>query len=123
MTILYNKTDNLKLRRKLRRNQPDTERLIWSKLRNRQVLGFKFRRQYGIGSYIVDYCCPEARLVIELDGDRHYLNDDAKEKDKIRQKYIESIGFEVLRFTNKDVRENLGGVLETIIKYLKQNLT
>jgi len=119
MTLLYNKTDNLKLRRKLRRNQPDTERMVWSKLRNRQVLGFKFKRQYGVGSYIVDYCCPEAKVVVEIDGDSHYLNNDVKEKEKKRQIYIEGVGFKVLRFTNKDVRENLEGVLEVILQNLR----
>jgi very-short-patch-repair endonuclease len=118
MTLLYNKTDSLVFRRRLRRNQPDTERLVWSKLRNRQLFGYKFRRQYSVGSYIVDYCCPEAKLVIEIDGDSHYLGNVEREKDRKRQRYNEGLGFKFVRFTNKDARENIEGVLETIAKSL-----
>ncbi len=59
MAYIYNPTDTLEIRRKLRKDEPVTERLLWSKLRNRQLLGFKFRRQYGIGPYSVDFCCTE----------------------------------------------------------------
>jgi len=119
LTKIYNITKSIETRRRLRKNQSDVERLVWSKLRNRQVLGFKFRRQYGIGLFIVDYCCPEAKLVVELDGDSHYLTQEVKDKDRQRQQYIESLRFMVLRFTNKDVRENLSGVSEVIEKYLR----
>ena len=118
MAYIYNRLDQKDLRQKLRRNVSSVERLLWSKLRNRQLLGFKFRRQYGIGSFSVDYCCPEAKLVIEADGDSHYLDKKVGAKDKERQKYIEDLGFGVLRFTNKEITENIEGVLETIAKHL-----
>jgi very-short-patch-repair endonuclease len=123
MSYIYNQQGQKDLRKTLRRNQSSIERLLWSKLRNRQLLGFKFRRQYGIGPFCVDCYCPLAKLVIEEDGDSHYINDDIKLKDKERQKYIEDLGFTVLRFTNKEIAENIEGVLETISNYLKNNLT
>jgi very-short-patch-repair endonuclease len=123
MSYIYNPTTQKELRKKLRQDQPSTERLLWSKIRNRQLLGFKFRRQYGIGLYVVDYCCPEAKLVIEIDGDSHFLDKGAIEKDKIRQYFIESLGFKVVRFNNKDITENISGVLEFISSSLNNNLT
>ncbi|PIR96479.1 MAG: hypothetical protein COT92_00885 [Candidatus Doudnabacteria bacterium CG10_big_fil_rev_8_21_14_0_10_42_18] len=122
MTKVYNITKHLKTRRLLRRKQPYTERLLWSKLRNRQLLGLKFRRQYGIGNFVVDFCCPETKLVIELDGDSHYVGRHILPEDRKRQKYIENLGFTVLRFTNKDIQENSEGVLEKIMRSYK-NLT
>jgi very-short-patch-repair endonuclease len=70
----------------------------------------------------VDCCCPSAKLVIEEDGDSHYADEDVKLKDKERQKYIEDLGFTVLRFTNKEIVENIEGVLEVISRHLKNNL-
>jgi very-short-patch-repair endonuclease len=123
MSYIYNPTTQRELRRKLRKDQPSTERLLWSKLRNRQLFGFKFRRQYGIGSYVVDYCCPEAKVVIEIDGDSHFLDQNAKDKDKVRQNFIGGLGFNVIRFNNRDIIENISGVLESIAANLKNNLT
>lgn len=123
MSYIYNPTIQRELRKKLRKDQPSTERLLWSKLRNRQLLGFKFRRQYGVGSYVVDYCCSEAKLVIEIDGDSHFLDQNAKDKDKERQNFIEGLGFKVIRFNDRDIIENISGVLESIAVNLKNNLT
>ncbi len=72
MVYIYNRQNQKELRKKLRKDQSPIERLLWSKLRNRQLLGFKFRRQYGIGTYCVDICCPESKLVVEADGDSHF---------------------------------------------------
>jgi very-short-patch-repair endonuclease len=119
MSYILNRSSLKDLRKKLRKDQPSTERLLWSRLRNRQMLGFKFRRQYSIGQYIVDSCCPEAKLIIELDGESHFVNAEAKENDKIRQNYLEQLGFRVLRFTNTELSENFEGVLESIANYLK----
>jgi len=118
MAYIYNRQDQKDLRRILRRNQSSVERLLWSKLRNRQLLGFKFRRQYGIGPFSVDCCCPSVKLVIEEDGDSHYIDEDTKRRDKERQKFIENLGFVVLRFTNKEIVENIEGVLEVISRHL-----
>ncbi len=120
MAYIYNRRDQKELRRKLRKSEPVTERLLWSKLRNRYLLGFKFRRQYGIGPFVVDYCCPDTKLVIELDGDSHYVSDDAKNNDLKRQQYIEDLDFTVLRFTNRDIMENVAGVLEIIANHLNK---
>ena len=123
MSYIYNQRSQKDLRKKLRKNQPITERLLWSKLRNRQLFGFKFRRQYGVGPFSVDCCCPKARLVVEVDGDSHYFNENTKQKDKERQRYIEDSGFVVLRFTNAEIVENIEGVLQVIAGHLKSNLT
>jgi very-short-patch-repair endonuclease len=120
MAYIYNRSDQKNLRKILRKNQPATERLLWSKLRNRQLLGLKFRRQYGIGSYITDFCCPEKMLVVEIDGDSHYINSEIQNIDRVRQTHIENLEFRVLRFTNLDITKNLDGVLATIAKHLTQ---
>ena len=102
-----------KFARKLRREQTDVEGLLWSRLRNRQVDGFKFKRQVPKGKYVVDFCCAEARLIVELDGDQHAFEDYAK-RDAERTRYFEECGFSIIRFWNIDVRNNIDGVLEAI---------
>ena len=76
--------------------------------------GLKFRRQYGIGHFIVDFYCPELRLAIELDGDSHFNNKEVLEYDKRRQEYIERVNIKFLRFTNNEVFESLEGVIQAI---------
>ena len=76
--------------------------------------GLKFRRQYGIGQFIVDFYCPELRLAIELDGDSHFNNKEVLEYDKRRQEYIERVNIKFLRFTNNEVFESLEGVIQAI---------
>jgi very-short-patch-repair endonuclease len=83
---------------------------MWSKLRNRQLEGVKFRRQHPIGPYIVDFVSLEKQLVIEIDGGQHIEN----KRDKEREKYLRMKGFKVLRFWNNDVLRNIDGVLEKI---------
>jgi very-short-patch-repair endonuclease len=102
--------------RDLRRDQTEAERRLWKLVRNRQLGGFKFRRQYPIDHYIVDFACADARLVIELDGGQHAQRADA---DADRTRALESCGWEVMRFWNGDVIENERGVAETIIAALK----
>ena len=94
------------------RHEPTlAENKLWQKIRGRQVKGVKFRRQHGIERFIVDFCSLEAKLVIEVDGATHEFT---VEEDAIRQAFIESMGFRVVRFSNQDVIENLEGVVETI---------
>jgi len=97
--------------RSLRKRQTDAERLLWFKLRSRQLAGYKFRRQQTMGVYIVDFICLEAKLIIELDGGQHgtQLEYDAK-----RSGYLNRLGFKVLRFWNNDVLQNTDSVLEFI---------
>jgi very-short-patch-repair endonuclease len=119
MTRLFNRTAEKEKRRALRNNMPEPERCIWNRLRARQINGHKFRRQYSIGKYIVDFYCPEAKLAVEIDGDSHF-SDEQGLRDVSRQKYIESKGIHFLRFTNTDIIENLEGVLVRITESLKQ---
>ena len=99
--------------RTLRRNATDAEALLWSRLRDRRLAGHKFRRQHPIGPYIADFACPDARLVIELDGGQH-----SPETDAARTAYIEEQGYMVLRFWNNEALGNPDGVLETILQWL-----
>jgi len=95
---------------------PAPEKILWQKLKAKQIYGYKFRRQYGVDRFVIDFYCPRVRLAIEIDGDTHYGRN--KKADLVRQKYIESFKIKFLRFTNKDIIENIDGVLESIIKEL-----
>ncbi|MCX2574801.1 endonuclease domain-containing protein [Pedobacter sandarakinus] len=107
----------------LRKTQTDAENLIWQSLRNRKVLGFKFRRQHPLDKYIADFYCYEAKLVIEIDGGIHDQNENA-EHDKNRTYELEELGITIIRFTNEMVNSNLDKVLSTIKSYLQsKNLT
>ena len=117
MGEIFNRKTQNPIRKKLRNNATEAEKLLWSKLKGSQLMGYKFRRQFGIGSYIVDFYCTEARLVIEVDGETH-ITDDEVEYDKNRQEEIEHLGRSVLRITNRDVFDNLDGVLLTISEKL-----
>jgi very-short-patch-repair endonuclease len=114
--VLYNQ--NLKqISRVLRKNSTDAERRLWSKLRLKNLDGFQFYRQRILVSYIVDFYCPRAKLVIEVDGGQHYYgkkhNDDLK-----RDEYLKGIGLKVLRFSDRDVLTNMDGVLESVLQNL-----
>jgi very-short-patch-repair endonuclease len=97
--------------RKLRKNPTKAENLLWQKLRNRQLEGSKFRRQQPVGPYILDFVNFEKRIVIEVDGGQHAI---LKDKDKKRDAWLNAEGFEVMRFWNNEVFENLDGVLQVI---------
>nr|MDZ8286991.1 endonuclease domain-containing protein [Nostoc sp. ChiSLP01] len=105
------------LARQMRREPTPAEKLLWQKLRHKQVLGFKFRRQQAIDRFIVDFYCYEARLVVEVDGEIH---DYTQQEDAIRQEFLESLGLQVVRFRNEDVLERMEGVLEDIAGYLER---
>ena len=72
MVRVYNRTSEKARRQLLRRETPSAEEILWSKLRRRQMLGYKFRRQYSVENFVVDFYCPRARLAIEIDGDSHF---------------------------------------------------
>lgn len=103
--------------RALRKNMTDAEKLIWSKIRKKQLKGYQFYRQRIIGNYIVDYYCPKAKLVIEIDGGQHYT-EKGKKRDKKRTEYLNSIGFKILRFSDREVFKNLQGIIEKIYETL-----
>lgn len=99
--------------RKLRKNSTIQERMLWKILRNRQFKNLKFRRQFPIGEYIVDFVCEEKRIVIELDGGQHNEFENII-KDNERTKFIESEGYKVIRFWNNDILNNLEGVFKIL---------
>ncbi len=108
----------LSLSRTLRRKQTPWEQKLWRILRNRNIIGQKFRRQYPIGPYITDFCCVECKLIIELDGSGH-LESLQTAKDSVRSNFFISEGFEVLRIYNNEIDSNIEGVVEFIIQKLK----
>ena len=101
----------------LRNGMTEPEKLLWSRLRNRQVKGYKFRRQHPVNEFVVDFFCYEARLVIELDGSVH---DDAfqSERDKERTKILQKMGLNEIRFRNEEVINNIENVLLKIAEKL-----
>lgn len=96
--------------RALRRRQTDAERKLWSFLRGHQMAGYQFRRQAPIGRYIVDFACFAKKLVIEVDGGQHADN----QRDVARTQWLESQGFQVIRFWNNDILANSEGVRRAI---------
>jgi len=110
---IYNTTKRASHRNKLRKSLTPAEAVLWKCLQQSQLLGKKFRRQFSIDRYIVDFYCPECRLAIELDGQGHFeINVDSYESE--RTKYLENCGIRVLRFENKLIFENLDTVLAAI---------
>jgi very-short-patch-repair endonuclease len=99
--------------RMLRKNQTDAERALWHRLRNRRLLGVKFRRQVPIKGYVADFAALEIKLIIELDGSQHI---DNKEADEIRTGFLQREGYKVIRFWNNDVLLRLDDVLEFILQ-------
>ena len=99
--------------RQLRSNMSPTETLLWKHLRSRRFAGFKFRRQHVLGPWIVDYCCCEAGLVLELDGESH---EGREEEDRNRQGWLEAQRWQVMRFQNSELYNRLDEVLLEILK-------
>ena len=99
--------------RSLRTNMTDSETVLWSRLRRKQILGIQFYRQQPIGNYIVDFYAPAVKLVIEVDGSQH-LETDGRLKDRRRNAELATRGLTVLRFDNLQVRQELGAVMERI---------
>lgn len=118
MTKIFNKASEKAKRQKLRTDMPQAERILWGHLKNKSILDVKFRRQYSVGPYIVDFYCPQLKLAIEIDGDSHFETGSAKQ-DKNRQAYIQSFGIRFLRFTNLEIYHNLENVLKTIETTIK----
>lgn len=106
------------LAKTLRKNSTPQERLLWKILRNSNINNLKFRRQYPIGNYIVDFICKEKLLIIEIDGGQHN-DDNHRQYDIERTKYLTSRGFRVLRFWNSDINNNISGVYKEILKWIK----
>ena len=101
---------------RLRKHPTDAERRLWYTLRRRQLLGYKFRRQYAIGPFVADFACLEAGLVVEVDGGQH---SERRAGDEERTRFMEERGFRVLRFWNDAVLKDTDAVLEVILQALR----
>ncbi|MFI5253058.1 MAG: endonuclease domain-containing protein [Bacteroidota bacterium] len=112
--IPYNK--NLKiLARNLRNHSTLSEVLLWQQLKGKQLCGYDFHRQKPIDKYIIDFYCSELSLAIEIDGRSH---DEKYDEDVARQQRLESLGVHLLRFTDRDVKHNLAGVVTAIEEWI-----
>ena len=117
MCALFNPQDSHDKRRELRHNATPTERTLWTHLQGRQRLSYKFRRQFGIGPYILDFYCTQLRLCIEVDGESH-LTEEARKHDQRRNEYLRGLGIHTMRFPNDQVRNNWDQVIQSIDSFL-----
>jgi very-short-patch-repair endonuclease len=101
--------------RHLRGNQTEAEIRLWSRLRRKQLEGFRFRRQHPMGPYVADFFCPDAKLIVEVDGSQHADSTT----DPVRTRWLEERGYRVIRFWNNDVLGNTEGVLASILDALR----
>ncbi len=122
MTQIFNRIAEREKRRLLRNNATPAERTLWGCLRREQIQGCRFRRQYSVGPYILDFYCPSLKLAIELDGASHD-SDDAQEYDAERQRYIEALNIRFLRFTNTEIKTNLEGVVNAVTEFARNAQT
>ena len=111
----YNK-DLVSNAQALRKNMTPEEKHLWYDFLKR--LPMKAHRQYNIGNYIVDFYIPQKQLVIEIDGIQH-LTEEHKEKDQIRDKFLEGQGLRVLRFPNESIHKNFADVCQVILNYIE----
>ena len=115
---LHNLPSRNDLRRELRSQLTPAESLLWAHLQRRQLLGRKFRRQHGVDNYILDFYCPAEKLGVELDGASHD-HEVAQDRDSERSEFLRRAGIRVVRFENREVRENLEGVLLEIARHFR----
>lgn len=119
----FNRPTEKSKRRRLRREQTTAEKLVWRFLRNRRTKNFKFRRQYSVDKFVIDFYSPELKLAVEIDGDVHDLPTQ-KEHDIMRQSYLESFGIKFIRIRNEELFANTDkalGRIEEIIKVLEHS--
>ncbi len=118
MTLHYNRTKEKWRRKDLRKKSTKAEKILWEYLRNRKLAGFKFKRQYSVDAFIIDFYCPKVKLGVELDGEVHFT-DEAKEYDENRSGFLSDFGIELIRFNNDEVVNNVEMVLNKIKQKLK----
>ena len=119
MTDIKSYKEELLLKRKeLRRTLTPEEAVLWTLLKAKRLDGSKWRKQHPIGNYILDFYCPEAKLCVELDGNKHYTFEGARE-DNVRTLFLNEKGIKVVRFENRLIWENLEGVIDVISRELK----
>ncbi len=117
MMEIFNKASTREKRKNLRKNQTEAELALWKELRGKRFMGRKFFRQYGIGEYIADFYCPQHKLVIEIDGGQHHSG-EGEEYDKSREDFMSSLAVKTIRFSNRDVLQNMDSVLSQIEREL-----
>ena len=108
--------ETLKNAKSLRKNMTNVEQSLWYHLRGKRFLGYKFKRQVPIGSYIVDFLCSDNKIIIELDGSGHF---ETKQKhyDKEREEYLIQKGYKIIRITNNEFRD-----IESVLEYIRINI-
>ncbi len=111
--------NNTQKARLLRKSHTDAEKVLWLRLRDRRLEGYKFRRQAPIGPYVADFMCQSSCLIVEVDGGQHAGN---REYDQYRTDFLRARGYKVIRFWNNEVTNNLDGVLRTIAIALSENI-
>ncbi len=119
-TKLNNLTHLKDTRDHLRKNMTKAELVLWEVLKDKKLSKRKFRRQHSIGNYITDFYCPSEKLIIELDGQHHFMPEGI-EKDLERDNYLAMMNIKTLRFENIDVLNNLTNVLKIIKSHFKTN--
>ena len=112
----YTKPELITRSRELLHNSTTPEQKLWAILRNRQMNGYKFRRQHTIAPYIADFYCEELKLIIELDGDSH-ATEEGIIKDARRTAFLEQSGYRIMRFSNHDMRDNFEGIADSIFSF------
>ena len=115
-----NEPFNKEYRRSLRLDMTPSERLLWKRINNKQLDGWRFRRQHGYGDFVLDFYCPVLKLCIEVDGSIHQ-EPDVKEKDELRTAFLEKNGIRVLRFNNDEIENDIERVLSTIKEFINSN--
>ena len=108
-------------RQLLRKTETPTERMLWKKLRGKQLDGYRFRQQHGFGPYVLDFYCPALRLCIELDGGIHD-EEVTRQKDEDRTDFLRQNRIQVVRFKNEEVEQNIDNVLDRIRDFINTSI-
>ena len=119
--MLKYKTNLKSMAQRLRKEMTDSERMLWSRLRGKQILDVQFYRQKPIGKYIVDFYASKAKIVVEVDGSQH-MDEEQERRDKRRDVCLKSQGLEVLRFNNLQILQETDSVMEVIYKVVEGRL-
>lgn len=119
MTTHYNRRSEKVNRRELRQSSTQAEKILWQHLKNRNLMGLKFRRQYSVDQFVLDFYCPEIKLAIELDGKIH-LDKKVKNHDENRDGFIKGFGIKIIRIGNDLILEDIQQVLELIEKEINK---
>lgn len=119
MTKIFNRFEFKKRRQDLRNNPTRVETLLWNILKGRRLGGYKFRRQHGVGNYVVDFYCAQKKVSVEADGEVHD-SEQSKKNDRNRDVFIEKYGIKILRFANDEIERNIEEIAGKILKTLQE---